>query len=89
MKLSQQNKTRTKILDRNLWQEILGPLPEGTKARFRDKRCKKGYVDGEILSLHLYHSLKRPYKMKNYSYVLERIGKGRREIICKSPLTLI
>ena len=90
MKSNQQNKTRTKILDdRNLWQGILGPLPIGTKVRFKDKRCKKGYVDGEILSFCIYYSYKNRFNMKNYSYVLERIGKGRREIISKRPHTLI
>ena len=53
------------------WQLILGPLPIGTFVRFRDKRYKKGYVDGKIAGYSRYYRYvddEKKMKPRTFSY---------------------
>ena len=72
------------------WQAILGPFPEGTILRFRDRRYKKGHVDGEVIGYFPYYYPYKDMKTKTYSYKV-KVGDWRRArtVRYKRPSTVI
>lgn len=73
-----------------MWQAILGPFPEGTIARFRDGRFRRGYVEGEIIGYFLYYVYDNMRKMKpnTFSYKV-KLGKQAWNLCYKRPSTVI
>ena len=89
------NRTNLNTKEKNSWARLLPPVPlaDGTKVRARDKRFKKGYVEGVITNRYFYWSYGRRDDPRNYSYVIKcrdfYPGSRLTRVIYKRPETIV